>query len=77
LAEDILGILPRGTHDPNLFIKPSELKAVMEKAGLIVEPIVGLGPNGIDMRLDPTFGRVPVTGIIYMGLARRGGEDQC
>jgi 2-polyprenyl-6-hydroxyphenyl methylase/3-demethylubiquinone-9 3-methyltransferase len=77
LAEDILGILPRGTHDPKLFIKPSELKAVMEKAGLIVEPIVGLGPNDIDMRLDPTFGRISVTGIIYMGLARLSGEGQC
>jgi len=76
LAEDILGILPRGTHDPNLFIKPSELHAVMERAGLIVEPIVGLGPNGLDKRLDLTFERVPFTGIIYMGLARLKGEQQ-
>lgn len=76
LAEDILGILPRGTHDPNLFIKPSELKGVMEKAGLTVEPIVGLGPNGIDKRFDPTFGRVPVTRIIYMGLAQLKGEEK-
>jgi 2-polyprenyl-6-hydroxyphenyl methylase / 3-demethylubiquinone-9 3-methyltransferase len=76
LAEDILGILPRGTHDPNLFIKPSELKAVMEKAGLTVGPIVGLGPNGIDKRFDPTFGYVPITGIIYMGLAQLKGEEK-
>ena len=76
LAEDFLGILPRGTHDPDLFIKPSELHAVMERAGLIVEPIVGLGPIGLDKRLDLTFGRVPFTGIIYMGLARLKGEQQ-
>ena len=76
LAEDILGILPRGTHDPNLFIKSSELKSVMETAGLTVDPIVGLGPNGINKRFDPTFGRVPFTGIIYMGIAQLKGEDQ-
>jgi len=73
LAEDFLGILPRGTHDPDLFIRPSELRVVMERAGLVPEAIVGLGPNGLDRRLDPTFGRIPFTGIIYMGLAHRQG----
>lgn len=74
LAEKVLRILPPGTHDPDLFIKPSELHSLMHGAGLEPEPIVGLGPIGFDKRFDPTFGCIPFTWIIYMGLARMRGE---
>jgi len=71
LAEDVLRLLPRGTHDPALFIKPGELTAGLERAGLVPGPITGFGPRGINGRGDPTFGRLPFTGIIYMGTATR------
>lgn len=71
LAEVVLRILPRGTHDPALFITPTELCGIFENTGLIPEAMVGLGPTGLDKRLDLTFGRLPFTGILYMGLARR------
>ena len=71
LAEDLLRLLPRGTHDPALFIKPAELTAHFASAGLMAGEVTGFGPRGIGRRGDPTFGRLPFTGIIYMGTARK------
>ena len=73
LAENVLRLLPKGTHDPDLFIRPAELRAGLKAAGLEPGPITGLGPRGLTRRLDPTFGRLPFTGIIYMGTARKPG----
>lgn len=41
-AEYILNLLPRGTHDWNRFIKPSELSAWSRNAGLQPQDITGL-----------------------------------
>ncbi|WP_439522463.1 bifunctional 2-polyprenyl-6-hydroxyphenol methylase/3-demethylubiquinol 3-O-methyltransferase UbiG [Marivita sp.] len=71
MAEDVLKLLPKGTHDPDMFIKPSELRVELENAGFAVGKMVGLGPRGINGRGDITFGRVPGTMIIYMGIARK------
>ena len=71
VAEDLLGLLPKGTHDPAMFIKPSELKSELATAGFEVGHLTGLGPRGINKRLDFTFGRLPGTAIIYMGTARK------
>ena len=71
IAEDILRLLPRGTHDPALFIRPAELRRAMTNAGLVAGPFTGLGPRGITLRGDLTFGRLPLTTILYMGLARK------
>lgn len=74
IAEDILKLLPRGTHDPRMFIKPSELKAGLEYAGLTVGPLTGLGPRGVNMRGDLTFGQLPLKLVIYMGSAVKQAE---
>ena len=71
LAEDVLRLLPRGTHDPAMFLKPRELRAAMQAAGLVPGRFTGLGPRGINGRLDLTFGPLPLTAILYMGLARK------
>jgi len=71
LAEDVLRLLPKGTHDPANFIRPRELAAALEGAGLRPGPVTGLGPRGLTRRLDPVFGRLPLTAIIYMGTARK------
>ncbi len=71
IAENVLRLLPRGTHDPAMFIKPSELRRAMLGAGLVPGPITGLGPRGINRRGDLTFGPLPLTAIIYMGTARK------
>ena len=71
VAEDILRLLPRGTHDPALFIKPAELRTALTGAGLEPGRFTGLGPRGINRRGDLTFGRLPLTAILYMGTAEK------
>lgn len=71
VAEDILGLLPKGTHDPELFIKPAELVLGMENAGLVTGPMTGLGPRGVTRRGDFTFGTLPLKNVIYAGIARK------
>ena len=70
-AEQILRILPRGTHDPALFVSPKTLRAKLDARGFDVLNITGLGPTGLNRRLDFTFGALPITWIQYMGVARR------
>ena len=77
VAEDILRLLPRGTHDPALFITPQELRSGLTKAALVPGPFTGLGPRGINRRGDLTFGRLPLTSIIYMGTARKPKDLSC
>jgi 2-polyprenyl-6-hydroxyphenyl methylase/3-demethylubiquinone-9 3-methyltransferase len=71
LAEDVLKLLPEGTHDPARFIRPSELRALFERHDLIPKDFTGLGPRWIDRRGDFTFGRLPFTGILYIGSAKK------
>ncbi|SFS21306.1 bifunctional 2-polyprenyl-6-hydroxyphenol methylase/3-demethylubiquinol 3-O-methyltransferase UbiG [Yoonia litorea] len=71
IAEDTLKILPKGTHDPKMFIKPSELQAALTDVGLAPTKPVGLGPRGLTRKGDFRFGRVPGTFIIYMGMAHK------
>ncbi|WP_341504189.1 bifunctional 2-polyprenyl-6-hydroxyphenol methylase/3-demethylubiquinol 3-O-methyltransferase UbiG [Gallaecimonas sp. GXIMD4217] len=44
-AETVMRWLPRGTHEFQKFIKPGELMAMCDKAGLICEKAVGLSFN--------------------------------
>jgi len=76
MAEDVLGLLPKGTHDPDMFITPQELRDAMQRAGLCVGPQTGLGPRGINKRLDFTFGPLPFKAVIYMGVAHLPKEQQ-
>lgn len=76
MAEDILRLLPRGTHDPAMFIKPEELRQALTGVGLTPGPFTGLGPRGLNRRFDLTFGRLPLTSILYMGSAQKA-DLQC
>ena len=67
LAEYTFRLLPIGTHDPNMFIKPKELTQKLSSLGFTVPPFVGLGPSGMNRKFDFTFGRFPFTWIMYMG----------
>ena len=44
-AEYVLNLLPRGTHDYDKFIKPSELASAARDAGLLVKDISGYSYN--------------------------------
>lgn len=70
-AERILNILPRGTHDSSLFIKPFEMTSHLTQHGLNPHPFVGLGPKGLNRRGDIVFGILPFTTILYMGKATK------
>lgn len=71
VAEDILKLLPKGTHDPALFIRPGELEDIMKDVGLSVGPTCGLGPRWINRKGDFVFGPLPSRAIIYMGVASK------
>jgi 2-polyprenyl-6-hydroxyphenyl methylase / 3-demethylubiquinone-9 3-methyltransferase len=71
LAEGLLRLLPRGTHDPEMFITPALLRVKLSDAGLVAGPFTGLGPRGLDRRGDLMFGRWPGTAVIYLGTARK------
>ena len=71
LAESLLGVIPRGTHDPALFVSPTRLTALLEKQGLRVQSLTGMGPVGIDRHLDFDFGLIPTSRIMYVGHAIR------
>jgi len=44
-AEYVLGLLPRGTHDYEKFIKPHELADAVRRAGLVVRDVRGIRYN--------------------------------
>ncbi|MEM9433068.1 MAG: bifunctional 2-polyprenyl-6-hydroxyphenol methylase/3-demethylubiquinol 3-O-methyltransferase UbiG [Pseudomonadota bacterium] len=74
MAENILRLLPKGTHDPALFIKPRELRDALDRSGLATGSIKGLGPTGINRRGDFCFGPFPLQTVIYMGMALKVGD---
>ena len=49
-AEYVLGLLPKGTHDYQRFIKPSELSRWMRDAGLRTLEMIGMTYNPITRR---------------------------
>jgi 2-polyprenyl-6-hydroxyphenyl methylase/3-demethylubiquinone-9 3-methyltransferase len=53
-AEYVLNWLPRGTHDWNRFIPPTELKAALEESGLTIMKTQGVSfdPLGWDWKLS-------------------------
>ncbi len=66
-AEYLLGLLPKGTHDYEKFIRPSELDAWARAAGLVLEDITG-------MQYTPftrTYRLGPDTDVNYLTTYRR------
>ena len=48
LAEDVLRLIPRGTHEAARFIRPSEMQRLLEQTGFTVDPrnFTGIGASG-------------------------------
>lgn len=44
-AEYVLGLAPKGTHDPKKFVKPSELQHEAKQAGIDLDDITGIQPS--------------------------------
>jgi ubiquinone biosynthesis O-methyltransferase len=70
MAEKVMRLLPRGTHDPAMFIQPEELIRNLRMAGFDVGRFAGMGPRGLNRRLEFVFGLLPTTAIQYLGYAK-------
>ena len=66
-AEYVLKLLPRGTHDYDKFIKPSELAQFCRNAGLGVTNIIGMSYNP----LNRAYSLGSDTSVNYMIACRR------
>lgn len=67
VAEDVLGMVPRGTHDYNRFIRPSVLKEILERNGVFIEELKGMtyDPLRLEFRISND------TSVNYLGYARK------
>jgi 2-polyprenyl-6-hydroxyphenyl methylase/3-demethylubiquinone-9 3-methyltransferase len=80
-SERVVGLVPRGTHDRRLFIRPAELDRLLTGAGLAPVTVTGLrpriGPAGVlrglvTRRLDPPeFERTRSLRVSYLGAYRK------
>jgi 2-polyprenyl-6-hydroxyphenyl methylase/3-demethylubiquinone-9 3-methyltransferase len=66
-AEYVLKLLPRGTHEYNRFIKPSELARMCRAGGLDVAALEGMTYNPFTRR----YALGPDTGVNYLAHTRR------
>jgi 2-polyprenyl-6-hydroxyphenyl methylase/3-demethylubiquinone-9 3-methyltransferase len=66
-AEYVMRMLPRGTHHYAKFLKPSELGALVRRAGLQLEDVSGLGYNPLNRKAWLSR----VTAINYLLHARK------
>jgi 2-polyprenyl-6-hydroxyphenyl methylase/3-demethylubiquinone-9 3-methyltransferase len=69
LAENVLGWLPRGTHDWNKFLTPDELKALIGRNGMKITDECGVVYNP----LADEWRKSADMGVNYMLLAERLG----
>jgi len=67
-AEYVLGLLPKGTHDYQRFVKPSELAAWCRAARLAIEELIGMTYNPLSRRYS--LGRD--CDVNYLLCCRRG-----
>ncbi len=68
-AESVLRLLPKGTHDPAMFIPPKTLREFLLARGFSDVKMSGFGPRGLDRNFDITFGRMPTLSVMYIGHA--------
>jgi 2-polyprenyl-6-hydroxyphenyl methylase/3-demethylubiquinone-9 3-methyltransferase len=67
-AEYVLRLLPAGTHDWRMFVRPSELGADLRRAGLRITDIAGLSFDVLSRRWHPSRD----LGVNYIAMAARG-----
>lgn len=64
-AEYILKLVPKGTHDHSKFIKPSELMAMTDQAGLLPRDMTGLHMDPISQGFYLSSNNVDVNYLLY------------
>jgi 2-polyprenyl-6-hydroxyphenyl methylase/3-demethylubiquinone-9 3-methyltransferase len=71
MAEYVLGLLPRGTHQWRRFVTPEEIRAAVEGNGLTVSKVSGVTMNILSRTLQLSAD----TGVNYMLAAERPGPQ--
>jgi 2-polyprenyl-6-hydroxyphenyl methylase/3-demethylubiquinone-9 3-methyltransferase len=71
LMERLIGAIPRGTHDPRMYLKPREMRETLEAAGFGELHFAGFRPVGISWKNKAVRMRAggPMW-IMYAGAAR-------
>lgn len=69
VAEDIIGMVPQGTHDYKRFVRPSELKMILEENGVEIVELKGMSYD--PLRLE--FKISNDTSVNYLGYAKKMG----
>jgi 2-polyprenyl-6-hydroxyphenyl methylase/3-demethylubiquinone-9 3-methyltransferase len=64
-AEYVLKLVPKGTHDHSKFIKPSELMAMTDQAGLLPRDMTGLHMDPISQGFYLSSSNVDVNYLLY------------
>jgi len=64
-AEYVLKLVPKGTHDHSKFIKPSELMAMTDHAGLLPRDMTGLHMDPISQGFYLSANNVDVNYLLY------------
>ena len=84
LLERLLGLIPRNTHDPRMFIKPDDLRRIMARHGIMNRETRGVGPAagpvraliGFIKRGSAGAFKIPDdTSIAYIGFGRKAGDE--
>ena len=81
VLESVLRLIPKHTHDPNMFIKPAELHRIMSRYGIQNGETRGLGPKGSLFgvllshikKSKVEFGVTDDTAISYIGYGVKAG----
>lgn len=69
VAENILRMVPKGTHELKHFLKPDEVAALLRKESVTVEDLKGFKFNPLKWTFEPTGSTL----INYVGYGRKTG----
>jgi len=70
IAEDVLGMVPRGTHDYNRFVRPSVLKDILEENGVEVRELKGMTYDALKLE----FRISNDTTVNYLGYGKKSEQ---
>ncbi|MFQ5736193.1 MAG: bifunctional 2-polyprenyl-6-hydroxyphenol methylase/3-demethylubiquinol 3-O-methyltransferase UbiG [Thermodesulfobacteriota bacterium] len=67
VAEDLLGMVPRGTHDYNRFVRPSALKEILEENGVEIRELKGMSYDPLKLEFKISND----TTVNYLGYGKK------
>jgi 2-polyprenyl-6-hydroxyphenyl methylase/3-demethylubiquinone-9 3-methyltransferase len=73
LAEHVLGVVPKGTHDYKKFISPNDLASEAEKHKIILDNFAGFAPTfNIKNLFDKEFGNFKLSSNLEVNYGAAG-----